>query len=228
MKETNNHVGETVGVFKIVEMMSYRDVDGHALYKGICEECGLKRIARYSDLKKVNKCVHIGIDGKTTKYHYVGWTNERIRRLFYGMKRRCYNKKDRAYRWYGAKGIKVCSEWLKNPLLFEEWSLSNGYEDTLTIDRINENKDYSPDNCRWIPLDKNVKYKSTTSVINVDGEEHTGRDWSKVLGLSTNIINTYIREYGLDNTIEFIKRFKINPTLRPNNRGQSIYSVYMS
>lgn len=223
MKETNNHVGETVGVFKIIELMPYRDADGHALYKGVCKQCGLEKVSRYNSFKETIKCTHIGIDGKTTNYS-VGWTNERIRKLFYGMKRRCYNEKDKAYRWYGAKGIKICDDWLNNPFLFEKWSLNNGYKDNLTIDRI----DYSPDNCRWIPNNDNAKYKSTTFIINVNGAEHTGRDWSIILGLGINVINNYVRKYGLDNTIEFIKRFKANPNLRPNNRNQSIYSVYMN
>ena len=227
MKETNNHLGETVGVFKIIELMSYRDTDGHALYKGVCKKCGLEKVSRYNNFKETTKCTHIGIDGKVINYH-VGWTNNRIRNLFHGMKQRCYNKNEKSYKWYGAKGIKICDEWLDNPLLFEKWSFNNGYNDNLTIDRINEDKDYSPDNCRWISNSDNAKYKSTTSVINVDGEEHTGKDWSKMLGLGINRINTYIREYGLDNTIEFIKRFRANPNLRHNNRNKSIYNVYMN
>ena len=70
---------------------------------------------------------------------------------------------------YGGKGIRVCQEWLDNPELFEEWSLENGYEDNLTIDRIDSTKDYCPDNCRWVTLEDNAKYKSTTRVLDVDG-----------------------------------------------------------
>lgn len=222
-----NHVGETVGIFKIVEQMPYKDSDGHVLYKGICNDCGFERIARYYDLRVSTKCVHIRVDGKIG-FCKTDWNNKRIKRIFNGMKQRCYNKENKAYRWYGAKGIEICDEWMDNPLLFEEWALQNGYKDNLTIDRIDENKNYSPDNCRWITGVKNTKYKSTTSLINVNGEEHTGRDWSGILGLGTNRINTYIRKYGLDNTIEFIKRYITNPNLRPSNKTQSIYSLYMN
>lgn len=156
------------------------------------------------------------------------WKNKRIGKIYRNIKQRCYNKKDKSYKWYGDKGIKVCDEWLNNPKSFEEWSLQNGYTDELTIDRIDEDKDYSPDNCRWISSVDNSKYKSTTSVINVDGEVHTGKDWSKILGLGTNTINTYVRKYGLYDTIEFIKRYMANPNLKPFNRNQSIYSVYMN
>lgn len=224
---SKNHVGETVGVFTIVEQMPYKDEDGHALYKGVCNECGFERIARYYDLRVSTKCVHIRVDGKVA-FSLTNWDNERIKSIFNGMKQRCYNTRNKAYRWYGAKDIKICDEWMKNPKLFEEWAMQNGYKDNLTIDRINENKDYSPNNCRWITGLDNTKYKSTTSLINVDGEIHSGKDWAKMLGFGHNLINTYIRKYGLDNTTEFIKRYIENPNLRPSNRNKSIYSLYMN
>lgn len=117
---------------------------------------------------------------------------------------------------------------MDNPELFEKWAIENGYEDNLTIDRIDENKDYSPDNCRWKTNKDNSKYKSTTSIIDVNGEVHTGKDWAKILGLGVNIINTYIRKYGLSNTIEFIKRYKVNPNLKNNRKRKSIYDLYMN
>lgn len=223
---SSNHIGEVVGIFTITELMSHKDSDGHALYKGVCNDCGFKRIARYNDLKRAKKCVHIGIDGEVSS-DKTNWRNNRIKRIFYGMKQRCYNEKTRSYRWYGKRGIKVCDEWINNPSSFEEWSLNNGYQDNLTIDRIDENKDYCPENCKWVDVENNSKYKSTTSLIDVNGEKHTGRDWATMLGIGVNIINKYIRIYGLENTVEFIKRYMANPNLRPHNKNQSIYNLYM-
>lgn len=88
-------------------------------------------------------------------------------------------------------------------------------------------KNYCPGNCRWIPLIDNSKYKSSTSLINVDGEVHTGREWASLLGFGVNQINKYIREYGLDNTIEFIQRRLNNPELKPKAK-QSYYDLYMT
>ena len=142
------------------------------------------------------------------------------------MKARCYNSNKKDYRWYGANGIQVCQEWLNNPQAFEMWAIENGYADNLTIDRIDENKNYCPDNCRWVTAGENSKYKSTTSLINVDGIDHTGRDWSKLLGFGPNLINKYVRVYGLENTIEFIRRYMAHPELKPNPR-QNYYNAYM-
>ena len=223
---SSNRIGETVGVFIIVELMSKKDKDGHSLYRGICNKCGVERIARYHDLKRTNECTHIGIDGRISSQK-IKWDNNRIKGIFHGMKQRCYNDKDESYKWYGAKNIKIYDEWLKNPKSFEEWALQNGYKDNLTIDRINENKDYTPDNCRWITSVNNTKYKSTTSVIDIDGEVHTGRDWSKILGFGENRINTYVRKYGIENTIIFIKKYLKNPNLIPK-ANQSYYDLYMN
>lgn len=224
---SKNHIGETVGIFTITELMPNVDNDGHALYKGVCNECGFKRIARLHDLKVSKKCTHIRIDGKVA-FCQTNWSNKRIKDIFHGMKQRCYDKNEKSYRWYGAKGIKICDEWIDNPKMFEEWSIQNGYNDDLTIDRIDEDKDYSPDNCRWITGLENTKYKSTTSLINVNGEKHSGKDWARILGLGINIINNYIRKYGVDNTAEFIKRYMANPNLKPHNRNHSIYDLYMN
>lgn len=219
------HIGETFGVYTLTELMDYRAKDGHVLYKGVCNECGHEKIARYSDFKILTeKCTHLNILGEQKEWF--SFKNDRLRHTFSGMIKRCYNKNNKDYRWYGAKGIKICDEWLKNPSLFEEWALNNGYEENLTIDRENENKDYCPENCRWITGNDNSKYKSTTRVIDVDGESHTGREWADVLNVSTNIINAYIREYGLDNVIEFIRRRLKNLNLKPKS-NQSYYDLYM-
>lgn len=91
------------------------------------------------------------------------------------------------------------------------------------------NKDYSPDNCRWVSNEYNAKYKSTTNIITVNGECHTGHDWAKILNIGTNVINTYIRLYGMDDTIEFIKRFLNNPELATmRKRNESFFDLYMS
>lgn len=74
------------------------------------------------------------------------------------MRRRCNNPNSPKYEWYGGMGVRVCDEW-NNPFggfeNFYEWAMSNGYDDSLSIDRINSDGNYCPENCRWIPIDKN-------------------------------------------------------------------------
>ena len=229
--ENDNHVGETYGIYTLIEFLNEKDKYGHYLYKGKCKICGYETVRPFSHFSApsaiTNNCKHLDRNGNYYNFNKYNWSNERIGSIFNGIKDRCYNKNNKSYKWYGEKGVKICKEWIDNPKLFEIWALSNGYEDNLTIDRIDENKDYCPENCRWISNSDNAKYKSTTSLIEVDGETHTGKDWARILGFGVNLINNYIRKYGLENTIEFIKRYQANPILEPKG-NQSYYDLYMT
>ena len=127
-------------------------------------------------------------------------------------------KTDKAYRWYGAKGIGVCKEWIDNPRLFEDWSMKHGYQEGLTIDRIDETKDYCPENCRWITREDNARYKSTTKMMTVDGVSHTGKDWAKICIVGINVINNIRREHGEEIAKEFIRRRLANMNVESNPR----------
>ena len=92
----------------------------------------------------------------------------RLYSIWNGMKQRCYNERFSQYKNYGGRGISVCDEWKDDFFSFAEWALSHGYQDppeaekgnrggALSIDRIDNDKGYSPENCQWIPLRENVK-----------------------------------------------------------------------
>lgn len=105
---------------------------GTTLRRGESTSCGCFR----SDYWREEKTTH----GKSTS---------RLAHIWYQMKQRCFCKTCRAFKDYGGRGITVCDEWLNSFDSFEAWALANGYSDDLTLDRKDNDKGYSPDNCRW-------------------------------------------------------------------------------
>lgn len=109
------------------------------------------------------------------------------------MKSRCYDSNNDHYKWYAARGITICDEWLDDFMNFYNWSMENGYRENLTIDRIDNNKGYSPDNCRWANQTTQVRNRSNTRNITYNGETKTLTEWCNQLGLSYKTI--YARLY---------------------------------
>ena len=93
-----------------------------------------------------------------------GKTRTRLYRIWTHMRRRCTDPSDKAFRYYGARGIKVCREW-DDFVAFQDWALANGYNNTLTIDRKDNDGDYTPHNCRWVTMKEqaiNKRRRGTT------------------------------------------------------------------
>lgn len=107
-----------------------------------------------------------------------GKTGTRIYRTWYGMHRRCKNDKHKDFKYYGEKGICVCDDWA----IFENfyiWGINNGYRDDLTIDRIDVNGNYCPENCRWITPMEQKNNMSSNKFITCFGETKTLAEWSR-------------------------------------------------
>lgn len=210
-----DYTGQILGIYTILGLHDKRDTDGHALYTCKCNVCDKMFIRRLSEIKRTQQCKHINNRGDLIQY-CLKWNNKRIRRIFNGMIKRCYNTNCADYQYYGYKGIKVCEQWLNNPSDFETWALLNGYNDTLTIDRIDETKDYCPENCRWISRNENTRRAGSVNWITIDDLTLTGRQWAEKLNIGVNMINRYIRLYGEASTAKLIQAMMINP---PNQKS---------
>ena len=130
--------------------------------------------------------------GKFIKIH--GMYGTRLYNIFRGMINRCNNINSKDYPQYGGRGIKVCKTWVTNPKSFFEWSMANGYEKNLTIDRIDNNKGYSPDNCRWLSSQRQQRNKRTNRILEYNGEKHCLSEWTEILGIPKYIIESRIKK----------------------------------
>ena len=121
----------------------------------------------------------------------------RISSILVGMKQRCYNKNHTEYHRYGGRGITVCDEWMSKKEgtdNFIRWSLANGYKDNLTIDRIDNDKGYSPENCKWSDRYEQMSNTSVSYRIPYKGTVYNARSLAKKLNVSgSTIIKWYHR-----------------------------------
>lgn len=114
-----------------------------------------------------------------------GLSHTRIDNIYKSMVDRCKNPHNISFKNYGARGIKVCEEWLEDKTKFFEWAFQNGYESTLSIDRIDVTKGYSPQNCRWATLKEQANNKRNSHWITHNGETHTLTEWSEICGIKS-------------------------------------------
>ncbi|MEK4148955.1 hypothetical protein NST02_17990 [Robertmurraya sp. FSL W8-0741] len=154
-KSDNNKFGKTTWLCKC-SCGSEKVIIGSALKNGITKSCGcLKR-----EVLTERNFKH----GKSYKRIYTTWQN---------MKSRCGNPNRQDYKNYGGRGISVCEEWLNDFESFFNWSIDNGYKDHLTIDRINNDMGYSPNNCRWTTQKEQMRNFRNNIYIDINGEQLT-------------------------------------------------------
>lgn len=161
----------------------------HTYYKCVCIYCG-STIERRSDMVK-NGLAKCNCQYKTEKH---GMSRTPIYRAWVAMKRRCQNVNDVEYKNYGGRGITVCKEWENNFCEFYKWAISNGYKDYLTIDRIDNNKGYSPANCRWVDMKTQCNNRRNNRLITYNGKTRTMAQWAVELDINYRTLKSRINK----------------------------------
>lgn len=138
-------------------------------------------------------CIHKEMLIKRNTIH--GESCSHIYYIWNSMIKRCTKSDSKVYHLYGARGISVCDEWLDFQT-FLKWAKENGYRDGLSLDRINNNGNYEPNNCRWATNEQQANNKRNNIRIQYNGETHTAAEWSKILGINYHTIMSRINLLG--------------------------------
>ena len=122
-----------------------------------------------------------------------GGTRTRLYQIYKDMKKRCYNPENKDYYNYGGRGIEICDEWVIDFSSFREWAYNNGYDDALTIDRIDNNKGYEPNNCRWATLREQFSNRRTNNILTFRNETDTLTNLANKYGLKPETIRSRLK-----------------------------------
>lgn len=159
MGKINNIIGKRFGNLEVIEMLEKRAKDRRVIWKCKCD-CGniAKTTARQLVSGKTKSCGCLRIKKFKDRVTIHNLSNSRQYHIWQNMKSRCYDKKTYSYKWYGGRGIKVCDRWKNSFISFWE-DMGFGYKNYLTIDRIDNDKPYCKENCRWATWEDQRKNK---------------------------------------------------------------------
>ena len=197
------NIGDKFNKLTVIEKTNKR-LNRCVVYKCKCD-CGsiiettaTRLIHNY---KKSCGCLQKEMASKSNKTH--GLSHTKIFYIYQDMKRRCNIKKHHAYKYYGGRGIKVCDEWKNDFMSFYNWAINNGYKEGLSIDRIDNNGNYEPNNCRWTTM---KEQSNNRRKVDISFEKNPKARKVVKLDLLGNYICTYncIKEAMIDNNIDLL------------------------
>ena len=196
-KNNADLTGKRFGMLLVVGKDKVRDKTGCIKYICRCD-CGNVVSVRSSSLNDGNTSgcgCRLHDTGEKNRAYKHGMSGDRLYRIWCDMRDRCNNPNTENYKHYGGRGITVCDEWNASDGFssFHNWAISNNYAENLTIDRIDNNKGYSPDNCRWVTPKEQALNTRRNHRIAFNGKNLTISEWANELGFSRDSLSGYIR-----------------------------------
>ena len=185
---------------KLIAVEKLTGANGYLVYKCVCDCGGEKLVTESSDLRngRVKSC------GCMTVKH--GKTDTRLYTILRCIKERCLSDKHEAYSRYGGRGITVCDEWLDKDngfINFYNWAMENGYEEGLSIDRIDNNGNYEPSNCRWATPKQQANNTRTNVYFTRNGITCTAKQFSEKFGVPYHKVLRCYHKYG-NNAVDML------------------------
>lgn len=188
--------GMRFGRLEVIERVPYVTKGGNPLTAYRCKcDCGNTKIVIAENLRKERViscgCYKDENTAKRSKTH--GMSKTRLYHIWGLMKKRCNDPHSINYERYGGRGITVCDEWQKSSDAFLEWALSHGYREDLTLDRIENDKGYSPENCRWATAKEQGRNQRTNRRLTMNGETRTLSEWVEITGINDATIRSRLK-----------------------------------
>lgn len=206
---TGVRYGRLVGIKR-----SRSDGYGRAIWLWHCDCGNEKEIQAYVVKNGHTKSCGCLLKENNSNYIHGGF-GTRLYRTWCSMKERCNTITNPAYRWYGAKGVSVCEDW-NDYVKFRDWAKSSGYKDNLTIERIDNNGNYCPENCKWITIQEQGKNKRNIIQFTINGITKPLLEWAKEYGVSQSTVYARykrgkypFRENEMDGSILEKRRLKV-------------------
>lgn len=145
---------------------------------------------------------------RVAKNHKHKQSGTRLYAIWQGMKARCYNQNNLSYQNWGGRGIEVCDEWKDDFACFYKWATENGYGEDLTIDRIDNNGNYTPGNCRWVPQKTQARNRRSNLSITIGRETKSLVEWCEIFKLPYGTVNARYKRMMAEGTISLDRLFK--------------------
>lgn len=175
--------------FSMLTIIGFSHMENESSFWHVRCDCGNERVMRIQCIrnKGIVSCGCYAIKEKSQRMHIHGQSRTSLYRRWIDIKIRCTDPNSQKYKYYGAKGIECCAEW-EQFLPFYEWAMANGYEQELQIDRINNNGNYSPDNCRFVTSKENINNRGCTVYCEINGIKKPINYWAEKIGISRNTL----------------------------------------
>lgn len=192
--------GQTFGRLTVIAPHSC----GERQMKYICQcECGNVKIIRSDSLLSGNtkSCGCLKEEQNKinlTANHSHKQSGTRLYGIWQGIKERCYNKHDARYHRYGGRGITVCDEWKNDFKAFYDWAVNNGYDEKLTINRIDNDGNYQPNNCRWSTVKEQCNNRETNIKITIGNSTRSLQEWCDIFEVDYKKINARYHRNGFE------------------------------
>lgn len=178
----------------IVDSYAFTNKHGKSMWNCQCD-CGKAVVVAGAHLKSGHTascgCYGAEASGIRTRTH--GMRQTRLYRIWLGMKSRCTIPSVKCYKHYGGRGITICDSWMNDYQAFHDWAMASGYRDGLTIDRIDVDGNYCPENCKWATWKEQHRNTRKTVYIEMNGKRMPIADWADETGI--NLRTLYTRYY---------------------------------